>query len=146
MIFKIIEDSNHRGSTTIVTKPLLLVANKQPDSALRIFLPVQFSIKFFRTGQKNSDFSYLESLDFYAFFFAVLVEPLSYPEVIPLSYLLDGSVWRQVSHWIENGLKTRMDIVLLVVLFQANNYCWTLDFCKQRKSLPDWYYQAIKGT
>ena len=56
--------AKHRGSTTIVTKPLLLVANKQPDSALRIFLPVQFSIEFFRTGPKISDFSYLESLDF----------------------------------------------------------------------------------
>ena len=75
-----------------------------------------------------------------------MVEPLSYPEVIPLSYLLDGSVWRQVCHWIDNGIKTWMDIVLLVVLFQADNYRWTLKYSKQRKSLPGWYYQAIKGT
>ena len=32
------------------------------------------------------------SLACWALFFTVLVEPLSYPEVIPLSYLLDGSV------------------------------------------------------
>ena len=36
----------------------------------------------------------LESLDFRAFY-TKMVEPLSYPKVIPLSYLLDGSIWRQ---------------------------------------------------
>ena len=73
----------------------------------------------------------------------MIVEPLSYPEVIPLSYLLDGSVWRQVCHWIDNGIKTWMGIVSLVVLFRANIYHWTLKFGEQRKSLPRWYYQAI---
>ena len=45
----------------------------------------------------DRDFSftnYLESLDFSAFY-TVYVEPRSYPTVIPLSYRLDWSIWRQ---------------------------------------------------
>ena len=38
-----------------------------------------------------------------------MVEPFSYPKVIPLSYLLDGLVWRQACHWkIGNGIKQRI--------------------------------------
>ena len=81
---------------------MFLVANKHPKTSHRIFCPVQFSIKFFRPGQKIPDFSSmndLESLDFRAFH-TKMVEPVSYPNVIPLSYLLDGLVWRQVCNWI----------------------------------------------
>ena len=70
-----------------------------------IFCPVQFSAWFFRTGQKIPDFSsvnYLESLDFFGFFFTKMVEPISYPKVIPLSYLLDGLIWRQEMPWRKN--------------------------------------------
>ena len=70
----------------IISRDLFLVANKHLNVSHRIFCPVQFSIEFFRTGQNISDsfFNYLESLDFFAFS-TVIVEPPSYPKVIPLS-------------------------------------------------------------
>ena len=86
--------NRHAGKIRIVSRDMFLVANKHPKMSLRIFCPIQFSIEFFRTGQKIPDFSSmndLESLDFRAFH-TKMVEPLSYPIVIPLSYLLDGSI------------------------------------------------------
>ena len=81
----------HWTFLAIISRDLFLVANKHLNVSHRIFCPVQFSIEFFRTGQNISDsfFNYLESLDFFAFS-TVIVEPPSYPKVIPLSYLLDG--------------------------------------------------------
>ena len=55
-----------------------------------------------------------------------MVEPLSYPEVIPLSYLLDGLVWRQACHSIGNDIETKMDFKSLVVLFRGIDNSWTL--------------------
>ena len=58
-----------------------------------------------------------------------MVEPFSYPKVIPLSYLLDGFIWRQACHWIKNGITTKKDFKVLEVLFQRIHYYYNEPSC-----------------
>ena len=56
LFFWPIPQSSHRGSTTIVTKAWLLVAKKQPDSALRFFFARTVFNRVLPYRTKISDF------------------------------------------------------------------------------------------